>query len=124
MLADVGIVDIRDPRFLATVRRIEAELKIGSHVKRYAEPDDFGEPESAFTVCTLWYIECLAQLGRHEEARALFADVLAVRNHLGLLSEGLHLDTCELWGNFPQTYSMVGLIRCALRLSKPWEQAF
>jgi len=124
MLADVGIVDFQDPRFLATVRRIEAVLRIGSHVKRYAEPDDFGEPESAFTVCTLWYIECLAQLGRHEEARALFADVLAVRNHLGLLSEGLHLDSCELWGNFPQTYSMVGLIRCALRLSKPWEHAF
>jgi GH15 family glucan-1,4-alpha-glucosidase len=124
MLADVGIVEARDPRFLATVRRIEAVLKVGSHVKRYASKDDFGEPESAFTVCTLWYIECLAGVGRHDEARALFADVLAARNHLGLLSEGLHLESHELWGNFPQTYSMVGLIRCALKLSIPWEEAF
>lgn len=124
MLADVGLVDKGDPRFLATVARIEKELRIGSHVKRYASRDDFGEPESAFTVCTLWYIECLAGLGRIDEARALFADVLGARNHLGLLSEGLHLDTAELWGNFPQTYSMVGLIRCALKLSRSWENAF
>jgi GH15 family glucan-1,4-alpha-glucosidase len=124
MLADVGLLDIRDPRFLATVKRIEEVLKFGGHMKRYASADDFGEPESAFTVCTLWYIECLARLGRKEEARALFQDILAARNPLGLLSEGLHLDTGELWGNFPQTYSMVGLIRCALRLSKPWEAAF
>jgi GH15 family glucan-1,4-alpha-glucosidase len=124
MLADVGIVDSHDPRFLATVSRVESVLRIGNHVKRYATVDDFGEPESAFTVCTLWYIECLAQLGRSDEARALFGEVLAARNHLGLLSEGLHLDTYEMWGNFPQTYSMVGLIRCALRLSKPWGRSF
>jgi GH15 family glucan-1,4-alpha-glucosidase len=124
MLADVGLLDIKDPRFLATVKRIEEVLKFGGHMKRYASADDFGEPESAFTVCTLWYIECLARLGRKDEARALFEDILAARNPLGLLSEGLHLDTGELWGNFPQTYSMVGLIRCALRLSKPWEAAF
>jgi GH15 family glucan-1,4-alpha-glucosidase len=124
MLADVGLLDIKDPRFLGTVKRIEQVLKFGGHMKRYASADDFGEPESAFTVCTLWYIECLARLGRKDEARALFEDILRARNPLGLLSEGLHLDTGELWGNFPQTYSMVGLIRCALRLSKPWEAAF
>ena len=26
-----------------------------------------------------------------------------------------------MWGNFPQTYSMVGLINGAVRLSQPWE---
>jgi GH15 family glucan-1,4-alpha-glucosidase len=124
MLADVGFLELTDPRFLATVKRIEAALKFGGHLKRYATPDDFGQPESAFTVCTLWHIETLARLGRKDEARALYEDILGVRNPLGLLSEGLHLDTGELWGNFPQTYSMVGLIRCALRLSKPWEAAF
>ncbi len=124
MLADAGLVAPDDPRFLATVRRIEETLRVGSHMKRYASPDDFGEPESAFTICTLWYVECLARLGRRQEARALFEEILKARNHVGLLSEGMHLDTGELWGNFPQTYSMVGLIRCALRLSKPWEGAF
>ncbi len=124
LLPDIGLVDVHDSRFLGTVSRIEATLKVGNNIKRYASADDFGEPESAFTVCTLWYIECLAMLGRTDEARQLFGEILGVRNTLGLLSEGLHLDTGELWGNFPQTYSMVGLIRCALRLSTPWEEAF
>ncbi|MGL4239534.1 MAG: glycoside hydrolase family 15 protein, partial [Beijerinckiaceae bacterium] len=124
MLADVDFVGLDDPRFLSTVRRVEEVLRTGSHVKRYATADDFGEPESAFTVCTLWYVECLARIGREEEARELFEDVLRTRNHLGLLSEGFHVGTGELWGNFPQTYSMVGLIRCASRLSMSWERAF
>ncbi len=34
------------------------------------------------------------------------------------------LKTGELWGNFPQTYSHVGLINCAMRLSRDWEEAF
>ena len=29
--------------------------------------------------------------------------------------------TGELWGNFPQTYSMVGIINGAVRLSAPWD---
>jgi GH15 family glucan-1,4-alpha-glucosidase len=124
MLADVDIVKPSDPRFIATVNRVEQVLRMGGHVMRYAAPDDFGVPESAFTVCTLWFIEALARIGREAEAREMFEDVLRSRNTLGLLSEGYHVDTGELWGNFPQTYSMVGLIRCASRLSASWEHAF
>jgi GH15 family glucan-1,4-alpha-glucosidase len=47
--------------------------------------------------------------------------MLAARNHLGLLSEDTHPVTREMWGNFPQTYSMVGLINGAVRLSVPWD---
>jgi GH15 family glucan-1,4-alpha-glucosidase len=47
--------------------------------------------------------------------------MLGARNHLGLLSEDTHPATDEMWGNFPQTYSMVGLINGAVRLSAPWE---
>jgi GH15 family glucan-1,4-alpha-glucosidase len=124
MLADVDIVDASDPRFIATVSRVEAVLRVGGHVNRYAAADDFGTPESAFTICTLWYIETLARIGRAEEAREMFENVLKSRNALGLLSEGYHVGTGELWGNFPQTYSMVGLIRCASRLSANWDHAF
>jgi GH15 family glucan-1,4-alpha-glucosidase len=124
MLADVDLVEASDPRFLATLARVEQSLRVGAHVKRYETADDFGEPESAFTICTLWFIESLARTGRRDEAREMFEDVLKTRNRLGLLSEGYHVDTGELWGNFPQTYSMVGLIRCAARLSASWEQAF
>ena len=124
LLPDVGIVAYDDPHFVATLARIEKDLRVGGHVMRYATTDDFGSPESAFTICTLWYIECLARIGRKDEARELFAGVLATRNPLGLLSEGFHVGTNELWGNFPQTYSMVGLIRCAMRLSTSWDDAF
>jgi GH15 family glucan-1,4-alpha-glucosidase len=56
-----------------------------------------------------------------DEARALFEQLLQRRNPLGLLSEDVHPATGELWGNFPQTYSMVGLINAATRLSRSWE---
>jgi hypothetical protein len=38
----------------------------------------------------------------------------------GLLSEDTDFVTGELWGNYPQTYSLVGLINCAGLLSRPW----
>ncbi|MBT8447279.1 MAG: glycoside hydrolase family 15 protein, partial [Gammaproteobacteria bacterium] len=87
----------------------------------YGVADDFGEPENAFTICTFWYIDALAATGRKDEARELFEKMLACRNDLGLLSEDLNPETGELWGNFPQTYSMVGIIHAARRLSRDWE---
>jgi len=123
LLADLGFIDAADPRFVATVDAIERDLKEGVLLMRYREPDDFGEPETAFTVCTFWYINALASVGRREEARELFEDLLSRRNSLGLLSEDLHPQSGELWGNFPQTYSMVGIVDCALRLSRSWEEA-
>jgi GH15 family glucan-1,4-alpha-glucosidase len=123
LLADLGFIPAGDPRFVATVEAIERDLKEGVLLMRYREPDDFGEPDTAFTVCTFWYINALAAIGRREEARELFGDVLARRNSMGLLSEDLDPRTGELWGNFPQTYSMVGIVDCALRLSKSWEEA-
>jgi GH15 family glucan-1,4-alpha-glucosidase len=113
-----------DPRFIGTVRAIERHLQRGEFLLRYDEEDDFGLPETAFLVCTLWWIMALAQIGEKERARELFEKVLAKRNHLGLLSEDLTHDTGELWGNFPQTYSMVGLIQCAARLSIDWDDAY
>jgi GH15 family glucan-1,4-alpha-glucosidase len=89
---------------------------------RYDEPDDFGMPETAFLICTFWYLDALAAVGRKDEARRLFEYLLSHRNSAGLLSEDLHPQTKELWGNFPQAYSLVGLILSAYRLSRSWEQ--
>ncbi|MEP7181908.1 MAG: glycoside hydrolase family 15 protein [Betaproteobacteria bacterium] len=123
LLADLGFVAPDDPRFAATVAAIEKELKHGDFIFRYVERDDFGEPANAFVVCTFWYVNALAALGRRDEARALFERLLSCRNRHGLLAE--HLDTAsgEPWGNFVQTYSMVGLITAAIRLSLPWDEA-
>jgi GH15 family glucan-1,4-alpha-glucosidase len=120
----LGFVRADDPRFGGTLAAVERELRRGPYLFRYAAPDDFGAPSTAFSVCTFWYVEALAACGRREEARELFENMLARRNRLGLLSEDLDPATGELWGNFPQTYSMVGLINAAMRLSRRWEDAF
>jgi GH15 family glucan-1,4-alpha-glucosidase len=123
LLHNLGFVRADDSRFDSTVRAIGRDLVRGSHMRRYALPDDFGAPENSFNVCTFWYIEALAATGRTTEARDIFESLLACRTPLGLLSEDLDPGTNELWGNFPQTYSMVGIINCAMRLSKTWEDA-
>ena len=113
-----------DPRFIGTLRAVERQLQRGDFLLRYDEADDFGQPDAAFTVCTLWWIMALARSGEKTRARQMFERVLSRRNHLGLLSEDVSLDGREMWGNFPQTYSMVGLIQCAARLSMAWEDAY
>ncbi|MFQ5635483.1 MAG: glycoside hydrolase family 15 protein [Gammaproteobacteria bacterium] len=123
LLHNLGFVEADDPRFLSTVAAIESELRHGDYVFRYNGADDFGEPENAFNICTFWYIDALAATGRKKEARRLFEKMLSCRNSLGLLSEDLAPDSGELWGNFPQTYSMVGIINAARRLSISWDQA-
>ncbi len=123
MLHSLGFVAGNDPRFVSTLAAVESELRRGDHLLRYEVADDFGQPENAFNICTFWYIDALAATGRVEEARRLFEKMLDCRNSLGLLSEDLDPRTGELWGNFPQTYSMVGIINAARRLSKSWEEA-
>jgi len=123
-LNELGFLADDDPRFASTVRAIERELRRGDFVFRYVEEDDFGKPDNAFLVCTFWYINALAALGRRDEARTLFENVLACRNRHGLLAEHIDPQTREQWGNFVQTYSMVGLIGSAIRLSVRWDQAF
>jgi GH15 family glucan-1,4-alpha-glucosidase len=53
----------------------------------------------------------------------IFSALLARRNPLGLLSEDIDPATGSLWGNYPQTYSLVGIINSALRLSRTWEES-
>ena len=120
---DLGFLDASDPRFVSTVECIGRSLQRGKHMFRYVAADDFGEPENAFNICTFWYIDALAAIGRTEEARDLFENMLALRNPLGLLSEDINPVTNALWGNFPQTYSMAGIINASVRLSKSWEEA-
>ena len=123
-LNELGFLADDDPRYASTVRAIGRDLRRGDYVFRYVEADDFGAPENAFLVCTFWYINALAAVGQRDDARALFEKVLASRNRHGLLAEHIDPRTNEHWGNFVQTYSMVGLIASAIRLSVRWDQAF
>jgi GH15 family glucan-1,4-alpha-glucosidase len=118
---DASLLQLVDLRFVSPTtratsppwRRSRGPAR-GSYMLRYAIPDDFGEPKTAFNICTFWLIEALHLSGRTEEARALFEEMLGRRTAAGLLSEDITFDGGELWGNYPQTYSLVGLINCAV----------
>ncbi|MGZ8255299.1 MAG: glycoside hydrolase family 15 protein [Burkholderiaceae bacterium] len=124
VLGEIGFLRSDDPRLRATVAAIERQLRRGHFLLRYDQPDDFGMPDTAFVVCTFWWIQALALLGERERAVQEFERLLAARNRFGLLSEDIDVQSGRLWGNFPQTYSMVGIIMCAMRLSRRWDDAF
>lgn len=124
LLPDLGVIEADDPRFVSTVKATERELLREKHVMRYASADDFGLPATAFLICRFWLVDAWWSLGRRDEARELFVDALAYRNRYGLLSEDIDPQTGTLWGNFPQTYSMAGLILTAMRLSRSWEDRY
>ena len=124
LLAEIDFVSADDPRFVATVDAVGQKLRRGDLLLRYDVEDDFGLMHTAFMICGFWYVDALNAIGRKEEARELFEQILKFRNSFGLFSEDADFTTGELWGNFPQTYSMVGLINSAVRLSRSWEEAF
>ncbi len=121
LMSEVGFLQPTDERFASTVSAVENALRRGDHLMRYVAPDDLGRPQNAFNICTFWYIDALARVGRHREAREIFETMLESRNPLGLLSEDIDPASGELWGNYPQTYSLVGIINAATALSESWE---
>ena len=80
---------------------------------RYKSADDFGEPTSAFTICTFWLIEALYAIGERDEAKEIFDNLIKNVNHVGLMSEDLDFETKRRLGNFPQAYSHLALINTA-----------
>jgi GH15 family glucan-1,4-alpha-glucosidase len=124
LLPELGLLPATDPRFVRTCDLIGKQLNRNGFIMRYTAEDDFGMPETAFLVCQFWYIDALASLGRIEEAREMFSDVLSRRNTFGLLSEDIHPVTGELWGNLPQTYSMAGIVNTGRVLSRSWQEAW
>lgn len=98
---------------------LEQELKTPEGLfYRYRHADDFGTPETTFLICSFWYIEALACVGRLDDATREFEKLLRYTNHLGLLSEDVDARTGSQWGNFPQAYSHVGLVNAAYRIAK------
>jgi pentatricopeptide repeat protein len=122
LMTEVDFLPAEDARFAGTVAEIEKRLRRGRHLFRYAAADDFGVPTTAFNICTFWYIDALARIGRTDEARDLFEAMLASRNRVGLLSEDTGLEDGQHWGNYPQTYSLVGIVNVAMRLSRGWDE--
>lgn len=100
------------------VKKIEEKLHAGKGLFfRYKHEDDFGKPETTFLVCAFWYIEALACVGRVDEALKYLENMTTFANHLGIFSEDVSMETGDQWGNYPQTYSHVGLINAAFRIA-------
>jgi GH15 family glucan-1,4-alpha-glucosidase len=118
LLPTVGLIDPRDPRFVSTVEAYERLLVEDGLMLRYRHKDDFGDTTSAFSICSFWWAEALAMIGRLDDATALFYRLLGYANPVGLFSEDIEPKTGRLLGNFPQAYTHVGLINTAVTLSE------
>jgi GH15 family glucan-1,4-alpha-glucosidase len=118
----VGFLPADDPRVVGTIERIQRDLTRDGFVDRYpgagaSDVDGLPPGEGVFLPCSFWLVDCLALLGRHDEARALFERLLGLRNDLGLLSEEYDPNEKRLLGNFPQAFSHVGLVNSAYNLA-------
>ena len=118
LMESYGCVDAKDERYIKTVNAIGTELSNDGLLYRYKNEDDFGLPSSSFTVCTFWYINSLFKIGERKKALEYFERLLSYSNHLGLFSEDIDFKTKRLLGNFPQAYSHLALIECAINFSK------
>jgi GH15 family glucan-1,4-alpha-glucosidase len=117
-LISLQYLDPRSPIAAQHLEALEKELKHENGLFfRYKHQDDFGKPQSTFLVCAFWYVEALAAAGRIDDAIATFEQLTTYSNHLGLYSEDVGMDGSQ-WGNFPQTYSHVGLINAAYQIDR------
>lgn len=117
LMESYGFIDPNNQKYISTVEAIGKELLKNDLLFRYKNNDDFGEPKSSFTVCTFWYINSLFKIGKVNEAKKLYNQLLSYSNHLGLFSEDLDFKSKELLGNFPQAYSHLALIETALNFN-------
>jgi GH15 family glucan-1,4-alpha-glucosidase len=118
----VGFLPADDPRIKGTLRAIEERLLIDDEFVLRYEPDNSSDGlppgEGAFLACSFWLVDNYILQGRHEDAQRLFERLLARCNDVGLLAEEFDPASGRMLGNFPQAYSHVGLINCALGLSR------
>jgi GH15 family glucan-1,4-alpha-glucosidase len=116
LMEHYGFIAADDPRYVATVRKTHEELCVDGLMYRYKDHDDFGQPTSSFTVCTLWMIKSLNRIGEKRRAREMFEQLMEHANHVGLFSEDIDFQTKRLLGNFPQGYSHLAIIDTATEL--------
>jgi GH15 family glucan-1,4-alpha-glucosidase len=118
----VGFLPPTDPRVKGTLRAIEEKLLVGREFVLRYEPENPGDGlpagEGAFLVCSFWLVDNYILQGRYAEARKLFDRLLSRCNDVGLLAEEFDPFAGRMLGNFPQAYSHVGLINCALNLTR------
>ena len=118
-----GALPAEDPRTLATLDAVMAELVSDSYVYRYRiDERPLGEAEGAFLLCGFTTSLALHQQGRTAEANRMFERNRAACGPPGLLAEEYDATQHQLRGNLPQASVHALLLETALRLAEPWPQ--
>jgi len=117
LMLDYGFCEPDDPRFIATVQKTQEDLGRAGLLYRYRGQDDFGEPTSAFTICSFWLAKALVRIGRVDEGQKLFEELIDCTNHVGLMAEDLTFEGRRQLGNFPQAYSHLAMVDTALAIN-------
>lgn len=106
---DVGVLT-------RTVAAVEARLRVGDTVLRYATEDGLPGGEGAFLICSFWLVDALLLVGRGDEARELFERLVLKANDVGLYAEEIEPEDGAFLGNFPQAFTHLALINSAVHL--------
>ena len=118
----VGILPASDPQIRGTLRAIEDKMLVNEEFLLRYETENSGDGlpvgEGAFLACSFWLVDNYILQCRNVEARRLFHRLLSDCNDVGLLAEEIDPLCGRMLGNFPQAYSHVGIINCALNLSR------
>lgn len=112
----MGYLPADHPRMLGTIAYVHDQLQADGLLYRYRPGPGYDGVEGSehlLAICSFWYVDCLARLGRLDEADALFDRLLALRNPVGLYAEEFKVEDGQPMGNFPQAFSHVGLITAA-----------
>jgi GH15 family glucan-1,4-alpha-glucosidase len=102
-----------DPRVVATVEAIAADLTEHGLVLRYKvdETDDgLSGKEGTFLICSFWMVSALSEIGECKRARELCERLLEAAGWLDLFAEELEADSGRHLGNFPQAFTHLALI--------------
>lgn len=122
-LITMNYLDPRSEVAKTHLEALEKELRTEQGLfYRYLHKDDFGKPKSTFLVCSFWYVEALACVGRIDDAIRVFEQLVSYGNHVALFSEDVDERDGSQWGNFPQAYSHVGLLNAAFRIARKIDQ--
>jgi GH15 family glucan-1,4-alpha-glucosidase len=125
LISLAGFTAETDPRIVHTIERIQRELMHEPHVFRYLEnaaDDGLKGVEGTFSICSFWLVEALTRAGKLEEARQNLDQMLTYANHLGLYSEEVG-PLGEAYGNFPQAFTHLALIRACQALDQALGEA-
>jgi len=119
----VDFLPATDERMRSTINAIARDLTDDGLVLRYRNQegmnaDGLEGEEGTFVICSFWLVSCLARAGELDRAEALFDQLAAYANDLGLLAEEIDTANGELLGNYPQAFSHIGLITAAWEIDK------